>query len=138
MNRIVWYALCLCLSLSLIALGVGFGKANDWSNSPNHAWYEQQQPTPETLKAYNILWKSCCAHGDVCQECVVHRYTNKAPYADGWWYTLNGVTKRLPDHIVDVVSFTQTGKPILFVAPFNSGDMKAGDPVCLKIISGGV
>lgn len=138
-DRYIWAAILAVAFVLAASMAFMTGaRAKDWSDSPHHKWYEEQQPTLETQKEYEIAWKSCCAVGDVCQECVVHRYTDKAPYADGWWYTRDGVTKRLPDHLVAVVPWTPTGKPVLFLAPFNSGKIKAGEPVCLKIIGGGV
>ncbi len=138
-DKSAWGAIVLsAITLSFMMLFMQGAFPKDWADSPHHSWYEAQQPTPETQQEYAIAWKSCCAVGDVCQECVVHRYTDKAPYADGWWYTREGVTKRLPDHLVAVVPWTPTGKPVLFLAPFNSGKIKAGEPVCLKIIGGGV
>lgn len=109
--------------------------SKDWQGTPN-PWYEAQVPTPETLKVYDLLWKSCCDTGDVCQDCVVHQVSNKPPWKDGWYYERNGVRHELPPHIVDYVPYTPTGKPILFIAPFSSGKVKTGDPVCLKVPGG--
>ena len=138
MNRTLMTFLCGVVLLGFVMLGLRQTKGQvDWSNSPNREWYEKQMPTPETLKEYNIMWQSCCAHGDVCQTCVVYRFTDKPPWNEGFWYTNGGIAKKLPEHIVEVVPWTPTGKPVLFLAPVNSGKMKAGDPVCLKVVGGG-
>lgn len=107
-----------------------------WDNDPNKKWYESQKVTPETNKVYEIFWESCCAHGDVCQECVVHRVQREPPFKDEWWYERDGKMTRLPDHIVEFVPWTPTGKPVLFLAPIASGKVKVGDPVCLKTPGG--
>lgn len=100
-------------------------------------WYEKQMPTQETLAEYHIAWKSCCNHGDVCKTCVVHQTASKPPWRDSYWYKDgDGPMKQLPGHIVEYVPWTPTGKPVLFLAPFGAGDMKAGDPVCLKVPGG--
>jgi len=117
--------------------GVGAEKSQ-WANAPHKDWYEKQAPTPDTLKQYEIAWKSCCDHGDVCQDCVVYRVQDKPPWKDGWYYLKDGVPQQLPPHIVEYVPWTPTGKPVLFVAPHASGKMKIGDPVCLKSPAGGV
>jgi len=111
----------------------------EFANNPPEVqeWYKQQIPTPETLKIYGIGWQSCCNHGDVCQDCVVHHVSDRPPWNDGWYYTKDGVTKPLPPHIVDYVPWTPTGKPILFIAPFAAGKMQIGDPVCLKVPGSG-
>lgn len=109
--------------------------ATDWQG-PKDPWYEKQVPTPETLKAYDILWQSCCDTGDVCQDCVVHHVSAKPPWTEGWYYTKDGVTKPLPSHIVEYVPWTPTGKPVLFIAPYSSGKLEKGEPVCLKVPGG--
>lgn len=101
-------------------------------------WYEAQQLTPETMKAYHLSWGSCCNHGDVCKSCVVHRTSNLPPWGDSWWYEKDGITNPLPPHIVEYVPWTPTGKPVIFLAPFSSGNVKVGEPVCLKVPGGGV
>lgn len=127
MLNILARLLLLCCFLVLLPGGAAAQQKN---------WYERQQPTPETLKIYEIGWGSCCNHGDVCKTCVVHRYSERPPWGDSWWYEKDGVTKRLPPHIVEYVPWTPTGKPVLFLAPFAAGNMQAGDPVCLTVPGG--
>lgn len=138
-NHLRFIAFVLLLILVTL-LGMYKARATDldaqWANSPNAAWYKKQVPTPQTLKAYELSWESCCDLGDACQECVVHHYTNKPPWGDSWWYEKDGVLKQLPNHIVDFVPWTPTGKPVLFLAPYSAGKIKKGEPVCLKIPSG--
>lgn len=107
-----------------------------YANAPNKEWYEKQVPTPETLKAYGIMWGSCCDNGDVCQECVVHRVSRQPPFKDEWWYEKDGVAHQLPPHIVEYVPWTPTGKPVLFLSPMYAGKVLMGDPVCLKVPGG--
>jgi len=107
-----------------------------WANSPNSAWYEKQRLTPQTKKEYHAAFDSCCDMGDVCQQCVVHHFSNKPPWADGWYYEKDGVLKQLPPHIVDYVDWTPTGKPVLFLYPYDGGVVPKGTPTCLKVPGG--
>jgi hypothetical protein len=102
------------------------------------SWYEQQSPTPETKKIYNLGWVTCCDVGDVCKNCIVHRYSDKPPWTEGFWYEKDGEWKQLPPHIVEHVPWTPTGKPVLFLAPYNHGKIKKDEPLCLKVPGGGV
>ena len=122
----------------LLAFSVAYAQSgpDKWANSPNHAWYEKQQLTPATKKIYKLGWNSCCDHGDVCQECVVHRAQDHPPWKEGWYYVRNGKVTQLPPHIVDFVPWTPTGKPVLFLSPITTMTVKEGDPVCLKIPGG--
>lgn len=140
MNR--WLAFYAAIIMAAVIIAVSGYQARatnlngEWNDSPNSEWYKKQIPTPQTLKIYDISWGSCCDHGDVCQDCVVHKFSNRPPWADGWYYERNGVLKQLPPHIVEYVPWTPTGKPVLFIAPWDSGKMKKGDPVCLKAPGG--
>lgn len=109
---------------------------HEWDNAPYQEWYRAQEPTPETRRVYEILWESCCDTGDVCQACVVHKFSNHPPWQDGWYYERDGKLHALPPHIVQYVPWTPTGKPVLFIAPWGVSKMKAGDPVCLKVPGG--
>ena len=140
-DRWIWTLIAvLGLAMALFLAGMQGAFATDlngqWNNSPNSAWYKQQVPTAQTKKIYNLDWESCCDTGDVCQDCVVHKFSNRPPWADGFYYEQNGVLHRLPDHIVEYVPRTPTGKPVLFIAPFDAGKIHKGDPVCLKVPGG--
>ena len=124
----------ILIAAALIATALP-AHAGNWQG-PHNPWYEKQMPTPETRSVYGIGWESCCNHGDVCQDCVVHRVSDKPPWRDGWYYTKDGVTRPLPPHIVEYVPYTPTGKPVLFIAPFAAGNMHKDDPVCLKVPGG--
>jgi len=142
MNRaaenFMWF--CRMMGLMVLVLYMWPVHATDldgqWSNSPNAEWYKKQVPTPETLRIYELEWGSCCDIGDACQPCVVHRYNNKPPWREGFYYVKDGITHSLPPHIVDYVPWTPTGKPVLFLAPYDSGKVKKGEPVCLKVPGG--
>lgn len=100
-------------------------------------WYEQQQLTPLTKKLYELAWGSCCDLGDVCKDCVVYHHASKPPWKGTFWYKQDGVEKEIPAHIIEYVAWTPTGKPVLFLAPYTSGKVQKGEPVCLKIPGGG-
>lgn len=129
------FANALLVAITLLGWAIVYAALNravaddngQYANSPNRAWYREQQINPEARERLKVMWKSCCDHSDV----VKTRFRVDRTTADDQWFWLDGNTwRQVPADIIHWNDPTPDGQPLLFVY--------SGLPTCFYPGEGGI